>query len=47
MVNPSFPQNQLVGVFNLELARMYAYLYQDTSTNFTNFTFLMATMKYR
>ena len=35
MVNPSFPQNQLVGVFNLELARMYAYLYQDTNTNFT------------
>jgi anthranilate phosphoribosyltransferase len=39
MVNPSFPQNQLVGVFNLELARMYAYLYQDTATNFT-FTFI-------
>jgi anthranilate phosphoribosyltransferase len=35
MVNPSFPQNQLVGVFNLELARMYAYLYQDTATNYT------------
>ncbi|MBX9887686.1 MAG: anthranilate phosphoribosyltransferase [Flavobacteriaceae bacterium] len=35
MVNPSFPQNQLVGVFNLELARMYAYLYQDTTTNYT------------
>ncbi|KAF2332616.1 anthranilate phosphoribosyltransferase [Flavobacterium daemonense] len=35
MVNPSFPQNQLVGVFNLELARMYAYLYQNTDTNFT------------
>jgi len=35
MVNPSFPQNQLVGVFNLELARMYAYLYQSTNTNFT------------
>lgn len=35
MVNPSFPQNQLVGVFNLELARMYAYLYQDTETNYT------------
>lgn len=35
MVNPSFPKNQLVGVFNLELARMYAYLYQDTDTNFT------------
>lgn len=35
MVNPAFPQNQLVGVFNLELARMYAYLYQNTNTNFT------------
>ena len=35
MVNPSFPKNQLVGVFNLELARMYAYLYQNTKTNFT------------
>jgi anthranilate phosphoribosyltransferase len=35
MVNPSFPQNQLVGVFNLELARMYSYLYQNTKTNFT------------
>ena len=35
MVNPSFPQNQLVGVFNLELARMYSYLYQNTAVNFT------------
>jgi anthranilate phosphoribosyltransferase len=35
MVNPSFPKHQLVGVFNLELARMYAYLYQNTTTNFT------------
>ena len=35
MVNPAFPQNQLVGVFNLELARMYAYLYQNTDVNFT------------
>jgi anthranilate phosphoribosyltransferase len=35
MVNPSFPQNQLVGVFNLELARMYSYLYQNTPVNFT------------
>ncbi len=34
MVNPSFPPNQLVGVFSLELARMYAYLYQNTTTNF-------------
>ncbi len=35
MVNPSFPKNQLVGVFSLELARMYAYLYQNTDANFT------------
>ncbi|TGD58923.1 anthranilate phosphoribosyltransferase [Flavobacterium humi] len=35
MVNPAFPKNQLVGVFSLELARMYAYLYQNTETNFT------------
>ncbi|MDY7394809.1 anthranilate phosphoribosyltransferase [Aureibaculum sp. 2210JD6-5] len=35
MVNPAFPKNQLVGVFNLELARMYSYLYQNTDKNFT------------
>ena len=35
MVNPSFPKNQLVGVFNLELARLYGYLYQNTDKNFT------------
>ena len=35
MVNPAFPQNQMVGVFNLELARMYGYLYQNTNKNFT------------
>ena len=35
MVNPSFPKNQMVGVFNLELARMYGYLYQNTDKNFT------------
>lgn len=34
MVNPSFPKNQLVGVFNLELARMYGYLYQNTDKNY-------------
>jgi anthranilate phosphoribosyltransferase len=34
MVNPSFPQNQLVGVFSLEVARLYQYLYQETSVNF-------------
>jgi len=34
MVNPSFPQNQMVGVFSLEVARLYAYLYQQTTKNF-------------
>jgi anthranilate phosphoribosyltransferase len=28
LVNPAFPKHQLVGVFNLELVRMYGYLYQ-------------------
>jgi anthranilate phosphoribosyltransferase len=35
MINPSFPKNQLVGVYNLEIARIYAYLYQSTDINFT------------
>ncbi|HSP41053.1 MAG TPA: anthranilate phosphoribosyltransferase, partial [Gillisia sp.] len=35
MVNPAFPPHQLVGVFSLELARMYGYLYQNTEKNFT------------
>ncbi len=35
MVNPAFPKHQMVGVFNLELARMYGYLYQNTDKKFT------------
>lgn len=35
MVNPAFPKNQLVGVFNLELARMYGYLYQSEDKNYS------------
>ncbi|PWI31310.1 anthranilate phosphoribosyltransferase [Flavobacteriaceae bacterium LYZ1037] len=35
MVNPSFPKHQMVGVFNLELLRMYGYLYQNTDKNYT------------
>ncbi len=34
MVNPSFPPNQLVGVFSLELTRLYGYLYQNTDKRF-------------
>lgn len=35
MVNPSFPKNQMVGVFNLELQRLYGYLYQKTDKNYS------------
>lgn len=35
MVNPSFPKKQLVGVFSLELARLYAYLYQNNEVQFS------------
>jgi anthranilate phosphoribosyltransferase len=28
LVNPSFPKHQMVGVFNLEVARLYNYLFQ-------------------
>jgi anthranilate phosphoribosyltransferase len=34
MVNPAFPPRQLVGVFSLELARQYGYLYQNTEKDF-------------
>ncbi len=35
MVNPSAPKNQMVGVFNLELLRLYSYLYQDSDKNYS------------
>ena len=35
LVNPAFPKYQLTGVFNLELARLYYYLFQKTETRFT------------
>ena len=34
LVNPSSPQNQMVGVFNLEVARIYNYLLQETTQNY-------------
>lgn len=34
MVNPAFPTRQLVGVFSLELARQYGYLYQQSGKDF-------------
>ena len=35
MVNPSLPKHQMVGVFNLELLRLYNYLYQKTDKNYS------------
>jgi anthranilate phosphoribosyltransferase len=34
IVNPSFPKNQMLGVFNLELLRLYSFLYQNTDKNY-------------
>ncbi|MCF1191450.1 anthranilate phosphoribosyltransferase [Mangrovimonas sp. AS39] len=34
MVNPAFPKNQLVGVFSLELLRLYSYLYENSDKNY-------------
>lgn len=35
LVNPSSPNHQLVGVFNLELARIYNYMLQDSTKKYT------------
>jgi anthranilate phosphoribosyltransferase len=35
MVNPAFPTFQLIGVYNLEMARIYNYLLQQTNGRFT------------
>ena len=35
MVNPASPEFQLVGVYNLEMARIYNYLLQQTGKSFT------------
>ncbi|MEX2594380.1 MAG: anthranilate phosphoribosyltransferase [Anditalea sp.] len=35
MVNPSRPKKQMIGVFSLELARLYAYLYQNNGMKFS------------
>ena len=34
LVNPTLPKKQLLGVYNLKLARLYSYLYQQTDTDF-------------
>ncbi len=35
IVNPSFPKNQLAGVYSLEVARIYNYLLQDSGKKYT------------
>jgi anthranilate phosphoribosyltransferase len=34
MVNPAFPKNQLMGVFSLNVARLYNYLYQGSEKHY-------------
>ncbi|APD05987.1 anthranilate phosphoribosyltransferase [Flavobacteriaceae bacterium UJ101] len=34
LVNPAQPQNQMTGVFSLELARMYHFIFQESSKNY-------------
>lgn len=34
LVNPSFPQNQIVGVFDLKVMRLYQYIYQDLDRHY-------------
>lgn len=34
MVNPSFPKHQLLGVYSLEILRLYSFLYQKTDKNY-------------
>ncbi|APG65126.1 anthranilate phosphoribosyltransferase [Tenacibaculum todarodis] len=34
LVNPSSPQNQLLGTFNVEVARLYNYILQEENTNY-------------
>ena len=35
LVNPTLPRRQMLGVYNLKLARLYHYMYQQTGTDFT------------
>ena len=35
LVNPAFPRHQLVGVYSLEMARLYNYMLQQSGKNFT------------
>lgn len=34
LVNPSFPQNHVLGVFSLEILRLYSFLHQNSGNNY-------------
>lgn len=34
LVNPSFPKNHVLGVFNLEILRLYSFLFQNSDHNY-------------
>ncbi len=34
MINPSFPKKQFLGVYDLEVGRLYGYVYQDSDADF-------------
>ena len=34
LTNPSLPKIHVLGVFNLELGRLYSYVYQNTNENY-------------
>ena len=35
LVNPSSPKNQITGVYNLEIARLYGYIFKNTNKKFS------------
>ncbi|GGD26593.1 anthranilate phosphoribosyltransferase [Hyunsoonleella pacifica] len=35
MVNPSFPKNHVLGVFNLEVLRLYSFIHQNSEHNYS------------
>lgn len=46
VVNPCLPKYQLLGVYNLEMARLYNYLLQNTDANYSIVHSLMVMMKF-
>ena len=47
MVNPAKPEVQMIGVYNLEMARIYTYLLQQSKQSLRLFTAWKDMMKSR